>query len=155
MRRTSTLSAAVLAIAVMLAGTGCSYLKARDHVNKGIASYSAAKYTDAVEHFKQAMVLDPDWPMPRLYLATAYMIQWIPGAESPENTEFAERAKSEFLKVLEQSPQEKTALASLAMLAYNQATTMQLTPEVKAAKLDEAAQWHQKRIQVDPTEKEA
>jgi tetratricopeptide (TPR) repeat protein len=155
MRRLSTLSAALLAVGLALIGTGCSYLKARDHVNKGIAAYTQAKYSDAVEHFKQAMELDPDWPMPRLYLATAYMIQWIPGAESPETREMAERAKAEFLKVLEQSPQEKTALASLASLAYNEATTMQLTPEDKTKKLDEAAEWHAKRIQADPTEKEA
>jgi len=89
MRRLPTLSAALLAAAMILAGTGCSYLKSRDHINQGIASYRNAKYSDAVDHFEQAIKLDPQNPTPQLYLATAYMVQWIPGAESPENLELA------------------------------------------------------------------
>ena len=46
------------------------------------------------------------------------MVQWIPGAESPENLQFASKAKDEFLKVLEKDPNNTTALASLASLAY-------------------------------------
>ena len=70
MRRIPTLSAALLAAAIVLAGTGCSYLKSRDHLNQGIASFRNAKYSDAVEHFEQAIKLDPQWSTPRLYLAT-------------------------------------------------------------------------------------
>src|SRR6185503_1079546 len=111
MRRLPTLSAALLAAAMILAGTGCSYLKSRDHINQGIASYRNAKYNDAVDHFEQAIQLDPKNSTPRLYLATSYMVQWIPGAESPENLQFAKKAKDEFQKVLEQDPNDKTALA--------------------------------------------
>jgi tetratricopeptide (TPR) repeat protein len=141
---------AILAATLMLFGSGCTYLRARDHLNKGIASYRAAKYADAVEHFKQAMELDPDWDTPQVYLATSYMSQWIPGAESQENLEYAAKARAEFLKVLERNPNEETALGYLAMLSYNQATTGQLTPEEKEAKLNEAAEWHKKRIAVRP-----
>ena len=61
MRRIPTLSVALLAAAMIVAGTGCSYLKSRDHLNQGIASYRNAKYGDAVEHFEQAIKLDPQW----------------------------------------------------------------------------------------------
>lgn len=145
------LTAAVLAGVLTLFGTGCDYLKARDHLNKGVAAMKGAKYKDAVEHFKQSMALDPQWEVPRLYLATAYMSQWIPGAESPENIEFGQLAKAGFLKVLETQPQETTALASLASMAFSEATTMVLSPEEKNAKLDESAEWHKKHIAVAPT----
>lgn len=153
MRRIPTLSAAVLAAAVVLSGTGCSYLKSRDHLNQGIASFRGAKYSDAVEHFEQAIKLDPQWSTPRLYLATSYMVQWIPGAESPENLEFARKAKEEFQKVLERDANDKNALASLAMLAFNQAQSLPLDQKLKM--FDEAAKWQQRRIEVDPKEKEA
>jgi tetratricopeptide (TPR) repeat protein len=153
MRRIPTLSAALLAAAIVLAGTGCSYLKSRDHLNQGIASFRGAKYSDAVEHFEQAIKLDPQWSTPRLYLATSYMVQWIPGAESPENLAFAQKAKDEFQKVLEKDANDKNALASLAMLAFNQAQSLPL--DQKLAMFDEAAKWQRRRIEVDPKEKEA
>ena len=59
-----------------------------------------------MEHFKEAIALDPTNPNAQLYLATAYMSQWIPGAESPENDEMANKAKDEFMKVLDQDPNE-------------------------------------------------
>jgi len=81
------------------------------------------------------------------------MSQWIPGAESPENLQFASMAKDEFLKVLEKDAQNTTALASLASIAYNQAGS--LAPDKKAEKLDEAAGWYKKLIDADPKNKEA
>ena len=145
------LTAALLAGTMAILGTGCDYLAARDHLNKGVSSMKTAKYSDAAEHFKQAMALDPNWEVPRLYLATSYMSQWIPGAESPENAEFAAKAKEGFLKVLETQPNETTALASLASMAFSEATTEVLSPEDKNKKLDESAEWHKKHIAVAPT----
>ena len=97
-----------------LAGTGCTKLRARDHLNKGVQAYRNAQYPNAVEHFKQAVELDPAFPTARLYLATAYMMQYIPGAESPENMKMAQAAHDQFLKVLEQNPKDDVAIASIA-----------------------------------------
>ena len=71
--------------ALIVLGTGCDKLKSRDQLNRGIQAYKSAKYPDAVEYFKKAVDLDPTSSMGRLYLATAYMSQYIPGAESPDN----------------------------------------------------------------------
>jgi tetratricopeptide (TPR) repeat protein len=81
------------------------------------------------------------------------MSQWIPGATSPENLAFAQMAKDEFLKVLEKDDKNTTALASLASLAYNQASS--LSGEEKVKKFDEAADWYKKLIAADPKNKEA
>ena len=90
--------------ALTLLGTGCNNLKSRDDLNQGVASYKNAKYSDAVSFFQEAISLDPNNPNARVYLATAYMMQWIPGAESPENLQFATKAKDEFGKVLTRIP---------------------------------------------------
>ncbi|MDX1979908.1 MAG: hypothetical protein SFV51_06550 [Bryobacteraceae bacterium] len=140
--------------ALVIVASGCEKLKARDHLNHGVQAYKSAKYPEAVEHFKAAVDLDPTFITARLYLATAYMSQYIPGAESPENIEMHRAAKDHFLKVLEQDPKDKIAVASLASLHYSQAQGMPKL-EDKLAKLDEANQWYTKLAEVDPENKEA
>ncbi len=153
MRKVSTVGAGILTGILILGATGCDKLKSRDDINHGIAAFKNAKYADAVELFKQAAALDPDNTNARLYLATAYMSQWIPGADSPENLNFAAMANQEFAKVLEKDPTNTTAIASLASIAYNQAAP--LPADKKAEKLDEAGKWYKRLIEVDPKAKEA
>src|ERR1700731_1026744 len=138
---------------LVLAGTGCDKLKSRDQLNRGVQAYRSAKYADAVEFFKTAVNLDPNNLNGRLYLATAYMSQYIPGAESPDNMQLAKQAKEEFTKVLENHPNDTTALASLASLSYQQAQGMP-DLEQKLKKLDEAKEWYLKLIAADPQSKE-
>ncbi|MGA2212791.1 MAG: hypothetical protein ABSH31_05895 [Bryobacteraceae bacterium] len=148
----STILVAAIGLLILFA-TGCDKLKSRDALNHGVQAYKGAHYTEAVDYFKTAVQLDPDNSVPRLYLATAYMSQYIPGAESPENMQLAKEAKEEFLKVLEKTPSDTTALASLASLNYQQAQGM---PDLdqKLKKLDEAKEWYLKLIAADPQNKE-
>jgi tetratricopeptide (TPR) repeat protein len=128
MTRKAFLPLAALTSALLVAGlgTGCTKLKARDHINKGVHAYKSARYDEAVEHFKTAVQLDPTNSNGRLYLATAYMNQYIPGADSPENNQYAKAASDEFLRVLEENPNDtdakKVAIAYLASLNYQQAS---------------------------------
>ncbi len=148
----STILVAGIALLILF-GTGCDKLKSRDALNHGVQAYKGAKYSEAVDDFKTAVQLDPDNTMPRLYLATAYMSQYIPGAESPENLKLANEAKQEFQKVLEKNPSDTTALASLASLNYQQAQGMP-DLEQKLKKLDEAKEWYLKLIAADSKNKE-
>jgi Tfp pilus assembly protein PilF len=135
--------ALVAVAAVALVATGCEKLKARDNLNKGVQAYKNAQYSQAVERFEQAVKLDPNFPTARLYLAMAYYSQYIPGAESPENQQMADRALAEFLKVLEQKPNDDVATKSIASLNYNQ------------KKWDDAEEWYKKAIALNPKDKEA
>jgi Flp pilus assembly protein TadD len=81
---------AVVALAFL--GASCNKLQSRDQLNKGVQAFKNAQYPDAVEHFKEAVRLDPNFSTARLYLATAYMQQYIPGAESPENKQMSKAA---------------------------------------------------------------
>ncbi len=154
MNRKAILTLAALAASLALLGTGCEKLKARDHLNKGVASFKNARYQEAVDHFKEAVRLDPTYPTARLYLATAYMNQYIPGAESEENTQMAKAAEENFSKVLEQDANNSLALASLASLHYSQAQGV-TDLDLKLKKLDEAREWYQRLAVADPANKEA
>ena len=128
---------------LLISATGCQQLRARDHLNKGVRAYKGAKYSDAVKSFQESVRLDPDFATARLYLATAYMSQWIPGADSPENNQFAKDAYDNFQKVLEKDPNDKLAIASIASLYYNQ------------KKFQEAKEWNERLLKVDSQNKEA
>ena len=142
---------AILSLLALL--SGCDKLRSRDQLNRGVTAYKAARYADAVEFFKNAVALDPTNSNGRLYLATAYMSQYIPGAESPENLQLAKQAKEEFTRVLDKNPNDTTALASLASLSYQQAQGMP-DLDAKLKKLDEAKEWYLKLIAADPQNKE-
>lgn len=135
------LSVALTAI-MMVAGSSCQQLKARDRVNKGVQAFKGAKYAEAVDHFRAATDIDPTFDTARLYLATAYYQQYIPGAESPENLEMANKAREEYNKVLEKDPKNALALASIASLYFHQ------------KKWDDAEQWNKRLIDSDPKNKE-
>jgi len=134
----------VLAIAaVTVFATGCQKLKARDQLNKGVQAFKNAQYPQAVDHFKTAVELDPTFATARLYLATAYYQQYIPGADSPDNVKMADAALDQFQQVLQRDPKNVLAIANIASLYFNE------------KKLDDAAVWNQKLISVDPKNKEA
>ncbi len=138
----TSLIAGFAAVALLWGQTGCQKLKARDSLGQGVRAYKAAKYPEAVEHFRTAVDLDPTFATARLYLATAYMSQYIPGAESEENIRMAKAAYDEFSKVLEANPKDAVALASIASLHFHQ------------KKFDEAESWYKKLVEADPKNKE-
>src|SRR5579875_2688335 len=112
-----------LCAGLMFLTTSCAKLQSRDEMNKGVQAYRNNKYSDAVNHFKRAVQLDPMNQNAQLYLATSYMIQWVPGADSPDNKKNYDMAKQEFGKVLKKDPTNSLALASLASMAYNSASS--------------------------------
>ena len=129
--------AAVL-IGLLVFGTGCTKLQARDHLNKGVNAFKNAQYPEAVEHFKQAVELDPTYSTARLYLATSYMQQYIPGAESDENKKMGDAAENTFKDVLNENPKDETATAYLASLYFNQ------------KRWDDSKAWYDKLTALNP-----
>ena len=134
---------AVLACLILAGTTSCTKLKARDQLNKGVAAYRNAQYAEAVEYFKQSIELDPEFLTARLYLATSYYSQYIPGSLASENERMATSAHDEFMKVLDMEPQNTVALATIASLFFHQ------------NEFDDAEQWYEKLIAADPQNKEA
>ena len=135
--------ALVVGLAVALAGlAGCTKLQARDQLNKGVQSYKNAKYEDAIAHFQKEVALDPKLLNARLYLATAYAQQYIPGADTPENNRMGQQAIDEYKRVLEMDPRNINSVKGIASLYFNM------------KKFDQAKEYHEKAEQLDPNDPE-
>jgi tetratricopeptide (TPR) repeat protein len=137
------------ALLLSLAACGCSVfnkLKARDHLNKGVNAYRNAQFQPAIMHFKEAVRLDPTLLNARLYLATAYAQQYIPGGDSEDNKQVAQQAIDAFQDVLKmdggKTSASTTALASIAQLYYSM------------KEFDEAKEYNRRRIKLEPNNPE-
>ena len=123
-------------------------------MNRGVQALKAARYDEAIQAFQKAVDLDPSNVNSRLYLATTFFVQYIPGASSPENLAYAEKADKEFQVVLELDPDNKTAIQYLASLAYQESAGIS-DPDGKNRELDVARSWYEKLTGLDPKNKEA
>lgn len=135
-----------MAVALTLLSTaGCNKLRARDQLNKGVTSYKNARYEEAINHFQQAVELDPALGVARLYLATAYAQQYIPGVEAEDNMHMGDQAIDQYKKVLESNPAREQQINSNKGIAYIY---------LNMKKFDDAKAYYRKALEVDPNDPE-
>jgi tetratricopeptide (TPR) repeat protein len=140
-RSVRVLALAAVALALFTA-LGCNKLKARDQLNKGVQDYKNAKYEGAIEHFKNSVALDPTLVNARLYLATAYAQQYIPGADTADNNRNAEQAIDQYQKVLDKDPKNLNSIKGIAYLY------------LQMKKFDQAKEYYRKATQIDSNDPE-
>lgn len=141
---------ACAALVFLAAGaSGCSKLKARDALNKGVGAFKNGQYDTAIEFFKQARDLDPTLMNARLYLATAYASQYIPGAPSDANVKLGNQAIAEFKDVLSIDPNNLGAIDGIGSMVFQMAGT-----PYDAKKFEESKNYHQKHIELKPNDPE-
>jgi tetratricopeptide (TPR) repeat protein len=134
----------LLALGTLLVSTtACNKLRARDQLNKGVASYKNARYEQAIDHFQQAVSLDPSLINARLYLATAYAQQYIPGVDAEDNTRMATQAIDQYKSVLEKDPKNINSIKGIAYLY------------LQMKKFEDAKTYYRKALEVDPNDPEA
>jgi tetratricopeptide (TPR) repeat protein len=139
------ISISIAAMAILLATSGCTKLRARDQLNKGVQAYKASKFETAIEKFKNAIELDPNLDVAKLYLATACVAQYVPGGDNPENVRMADCAIDQYKKVLDTDAPKATQVLStkgLASLYFNM------------KKFDDAKTFDKKAIALDPNDPE-
>ncbi len=129
--------------------SGCNKLKARDLLNKGVANFKNGQYDAAIEDFKQAKELDPSLINARLYLATAYASQYIPGAPSEQNTRLGTQAVNEFKDVLSIAPNNMSAIDGVGSIIFQMAGQ-----PYDPKKFEESKSYHQKHIDLRPNDPE-
>lgn len=134
---------AVALVGMVLSMSGCDRLAARDQLNKGVDSYKAGKYEEAINHFQKATELDPSLPMAKSYLATALSQNIVPGLTTPENLKTAQQAISIFQQILAKDPSDVNSLKQIAGIYFN------------IKELDQAKEWQKKVLAVDPKDPEA
>src|SRR4030095_7632433 len=141
---------AVLELLVLATGvSGCNKLKARDLLNKGVAAFKNGQYDAAVEDFKHAKGLHPSLLHARLYLATAYASQYIPGAPSEQNKNIGKQAVQEFKDILTNYPDNLSAIDGIGSILFQMAGTP-YDPKL----FEESKTYHQKHIQLKPEDPE-
>lgn len=131
------------AILLLLPVVGCNQLKARDQLNKGVQAYKSARFEEAVEHFQNAIQLEPDFKNAKLYLATAYASQVVPDVKTTENIKNATNAINLFKEVLEQDPNNINALKGIGALY------------LEIDQPDKAKEYQQQVIERNPKDAEA
>ncbi len=136
-------------LAASVAGVGCDKLKARDRLNKGVNAYKSGQFDQAIEYFKEAKSLDPSLTNAQLYLATAYASQYVPGAPSQENVNNGNQAVAEFKSILDQDPNNLSAIDGIGSILYNMGGS-----PYDAKKLEESKSYHQRHIQLKPEDPE-
>jgi len=151
--RPAQFASKVVAFAALLilvvAVSGCNKLKARDLLNKGVNAFKDGHYDVAVDDFQQAKDLDPSLLMARLYLATAYASQYIPGAPSDQNKKMGEEAVAEFKDVLQMDPKNLTAIDGIGSMLFQMAGT-----PFDEQKFEESKTYHEKHIEISPNDPE-
>ncbi len=135
--------AAVLAAGNSLAADA---IAARDHLNQGVNAYKTADYAKAADEFRLAIDADPTFGVARLYLATAYQQQFVPGVDTPDNRKYWQSAMDEFQNVLRDQPSESNRLLATQSVAslYFQGKDMA-----------NAVDWTRKVLELDANNKEA
>jgi len=141
--RVTRLVGTLAAAALLLGMTGCTKLRARDQLNKGVQEYKANHFERAIEHFKNASSLDPSLNVAKLYLATACATQYVPGGDNAENVRMAECALDNFKQVLDSKPDKQQQVLSAKGIA---------SLYLNMKKFDEAKEWNKRAIELDPTD---
>lgn len=140
----------ILGVAVLaLASAGCNKLKARDELNKGVAAFKGGQFDSAIEHFLKAKEYDPELLNARLYLATAYASQYIPGAPSEDNVRNGQKAIEEFQEVLKVDPTNLSAIDGIGSILFQMGGA-----PYDPKKFEESREYHKKHIQVKPDDPE-
>jgi tetratricopeptide (TPR) repeat protein len=140
--RLLTLTAAAL---LLVSGVGCDKLRARNQLNQGVKAYKDAKYEEAIEKFKNAIEYDPNLLNARMYLATAYSQQYVPGSEDTENKNIGEQAIDQYKKVIESNPSKDQLINSTKGVAG-------LYLQMK--RFDDSRQYYIKATELDPNDPE-
>jgi len=142
MKKSIRVSALIALALVLISSSACNKLRARDQLNKGVSSYKNAKYEQAIDHFQQAVSLDPSLINARLYLATAYAQQYIPGVDAEDNTRMALQAIDQYKAVLQRDPKNINSVKGIAYLY------------LQMKKFEDAKTYYRKALEMDPNDPE-
>jgi len=117
----------------------------RTELDLGVAAYKNSHYEEAIQHFRKATELDSSNVVAHLYLATAYVSQYIPGVDTPDNKQLAEQAIEQYQHVLDSEPVGDSKINSAKGIAY-------LYLNMK--KFDDSKKYYQMASGLDPDDPE-
>jgi len=113
-----------------------------------VKAFKDAKFEEAIEKFKNAVEYDPKLLNARMYLATAYSQQYVPGSDNADNMQIGNQAIEQYKLVIESTdpkPSREQLLNSIKGVAG-------LYLQMK--KFDDSRQYYIKATEVDPNDPE-
>jgi len=113
-----------LALAVSLvAATGCkqtiNHLKSNYNIKQGNQLYKAGDHAKAIDFYKKAIRLNPDFGLPYYDTALCYMALYKPGSKHPKDQEYLQGAVDYFNRFLRFEPNNEDA-KNFLMTVYMQ-----------------------------------
>jgi tetratricopeptide (TPR) repeat protein len=138
----------IMLLLATIPALGCGFinkLRSRDALNKGVKAFTEQKFDDAAKFFEQAIEMDPTFDVARMYLATSYTSQFIPGSPEPRSLEMANKAIATFKDVVDAATVTPNfnAMLSIASLYY------------QLGKTDDSKDWCNRILKLDPNNAEA
>ena len=122
---------------------------AQEALNRGVAAFKNGQTQEAQQFFARAKALDPNMINARLYLATTYASQYIPGAPGDEKWNLGLHAVEEYKGVLGIDPKNLPAIDGIGSLLFQMAG-QPFSPEL----FQESKSYHQRHIQLRPEDPE-
>ena len=127
---------------------------ARDAMGRGVHLLQRGNYPQAAKAFEAATRLAPTNLEAKLYLGICYMAQFRTGSADPGNLEFAHKAETQFLAILQAEPADDTALQYMANLQWERATGI-ADPAEKQKQIERARGWFEELEKEVPRNKDA
>jgi tetratricopeptide (TPR) repeat protein len=173
-RRASVIAMALIALCVTSA---CGTIRVRVAMNRGVSYFKSKEYEKALEKFKEATQIDPEYPDAWLDIGLTYMELYEPGSTHEKDVEYAQggieafrqllklqpenlKAKEYFINMCIQSGQVPVAIEYF--LAEHQGSPNDLATVKtvaalyqKAGQSEAAIEWFEKAATLEPTNAEA
>jgi tetratricopeptide (TPR) repeat protein len=109
-----------IALAVLVfTASGCAVvnrIRSKNELNEAARSYREGNYTQAEQHSRKALDLDPDSKAAPLFIARTIHAQYRPGVAAPENIAKAREAIEAYRQILQNDPQNDEAYRAIAFL---------------------------------------
>jgi tetratricopeptide (TPR) repeat protein len=116
--------------------------------NRGIKAFTEQKYDDAARFIEKAIELDPTFETARMYLATIYANQFVPGSTDQKSVEMANKAIETFKQLVANAKDPSSQNCMNAMMSI-----AALYGQLK--KYPESRTWYNKVLRIDPKHVEA
>ena len=172
------LKASLLACVLLaLSAPACQSVSIRLAMNRGVGHFKGERYEQAVEAFKEAIRLDPNYAEAYLDLGLTYMELYEPGSTHPKDVQYAEGAIESFKRYIRLDPESvrvKDYLINVCSTAGRmdeaidffledldkKPNDLHLTRMIaglyhKAGYTTKAIEWFEKAAQLDPNNAEA
>ena len=109
----------VLVLFALITTSGCSVInriRAKNEINEAARAYKAGKFSEAEQHSKTALELDPEQKNAPTFIARSIHAQYRPGVETPQNKAKATEAVEAYKKILAKRPDDEEAYKAIAAL---------------------------------------